>query len=279
MHGYKALHKDFTGLNGFQYEIGKSYELNDKLKICHKGFHFCKDLLDVYAYYPFKRDIKVVEIEAYGDIQQAGTQYATNKIKIIKEIRFPYFKMLKTFFIYRKKNIGIRNYGSSNLGSYNQGCGNIGFRNHGNYNNGWYNAGDNNIGDNNAGNGNIGSYNNGNNNSGWDNIGDFNFGTNNNGQNNFGHLNCGDNNVGICNSGQYCYGLFNTMPQKPMIFNQEVNMSMEEFHSLLKDNLDIFERVHDKCCSKEDIDFIKQLPNFDENIFKEIVGISIDDLI
>lgn len=69
------------------------------------------------------------------------------------------------------------------------------------------------------------------------------------------------------------------MPQKPMIFNQEVNIPMEEFHSLLKDNLDIFERVHDKCCSKEDIDFIKQLPNFDENIFKEIVGVPIDDLI
>lgn len=64
-----------------------------------------------------------------------------------------------------------------------------------------------------------------------------------------------------------------------MIFNQEVNMSMEEFHSLLKDNLDIFERVHNKCCSKKDIDFIRQLPNFDKNIFKEIVGMSIDDLV
>ena len=53
-------------------------------------------------------------------------------------------------------------------------------------------------------------------------------------------------------------------------------MSMEEFHSLLKD---IFERVHNKCCSKKDIDFIKQLPNFDANIFKEIVGIPIDDLV
>lgn len=85
--GYKAFHKDMTctmGKGKFQYEIGKTYEEEGLAEARRTGFHFCLVLEDVYRFYP--KDSRVCEIEALGDIEGDGLAYATNKIRIVREI-------------------------------------------------------------------------------------------------------------------------------------------------------------------------------------------------
>jgi hypothetical protein len=41
MKGYKAFNYDWTCMNSFQYLIGKTYQMNEDVKLCEKGFHFC----------------------------------------------------------------------------------------------------------------------------------------------------------------------------------------------------------------------------------------------
>ena len=52
--GYKIMNHDMTcdgGGNPFQYELGKTYEIEGEVKPCNNGFHFCKKLLDTLGYY------------------------------------------------------------------------------------------------------------------------------------------------------------------------------------------------------------------------------------
>jgi len=87
MRGYKAFNRDMTctmGRGVFQYEVGKTYEEEGYAQSRAKGFHFCLTLENVYKFYP--KDSIVCEIEALGDIEGDGLAYATNKIRIVKEI-------------------------------------------------------------------------------------------------------------------------------------------------------------------------------------------------
>ena len=87
MKGYKVFNSDWT-CRGFQYEVGKTYEMNKMPVICECGFHFCTDPKNCFRYYDFWGDIKFAEIEALGDIdmEYTGGKYCTNKIKIIREL-------------------------------------------------------------------------------------------------------------------------------------------------------------------------------------------------
>ena len=50
--GYKAFHNDMTCMNAFQYEVGKTYTMNDdEIALCESGFHFCVIPIDVLEYY------------------------------------------------------------------------------------------------------------------------------------------------------------------------------------------------------------------------------------
>lgn len=137
MKGYKAFNEDLT-CRGFQYEIGKTYEMEGKLIICKKGFHFCKTIGDTYKFYPMDGNTRICEIEALGAIAtENGTKFCTNKIKIVKEVT------------------------DSTLRKGNTGASNSGYCNSGNYNSGDHNSGDNNYGDYNSGDWNFSSYNSG----------------------------------------------------------------------------------------------------------------------
>ena len=87
MKGYKVFNSDWT-CRGFQYEAGKTYEMNKMPVICECGFHFCTDPKNCFRYYDFWGDIIIAEIEALGDIdmEYTGGKYCTNKIKIIREL-------------------------------------------------------------------------------------------------------------------------------------------------------------------------------------------------
>lgn len=100
----KGFEHDLT-CRGFQYEIGKTYTIEDKPKICEQGFHCCVKLSDVFAYYPIvewkpstendefmlktvstKNRYCIVEVLGDIDVDQHSSKLSTNKIKIILEL-------------------------------------------------------------------------------------------------------------------------------------------------------------------------------------------------
>lgn len=110
MYGYKGFDKDLK-CRQFQYEIGKTYEMEEEPILCERGFHFCEKLTDIAPYYPFtlydyvydhnSKNFKIKNrfrsanrycvVEAIGDIcedkeLQFVTKHATNRIRIVREL-------------------------------------------------------------------------------------------------------------------------------------------------------------------------------------------------
>ena len=140
MKGYKVFNKDWT-CRGFQYEVGKTYEMKENPVCCERGFHFCGKLIDCFGYYDFNSENKVAEIEALGTIDDSGDKekYCTNKIKIVRELTWhEVLDLVNT----GKDNTGRGNAGNWNAGNWNAGNWNAGNRNTGNENTGNWNTGD-----------------------------------------------------------------------------------------------------------------------------------------
>ena len=84
---YKGFNSDLT-CRGFQYKIGEKYSCDEKIILCEKGFHACKEPLDVLLYYD-KPDSRYCIVEQSGEIikcEHNNTKQVSSKIKIIKEI-------------------------------------------------------------------------------------------------------------------------------------------------------------------------------------------------
>ena len=144
MKGYKVFNSDWT-CRGYQYEVGKTYEIAESPKCCKVGFHFCERLVDCFNYYLFDQNNKVAKIEAIGEIDfdNTNSKCCTNKIVILKELTWAeVLDMCNT----GEGNSGKRNSGDCNSGCYNSGDYNIGDYNSGDYNIGYYNSGDYNSG-------------------------------------------------------------------------------------------------------------------------------------
>ena len=150
MKGYKVFNPDWT-CRGFQYEVGKTYETDDKLKICEKGFHFCKVAVDCFNYYQFDSNNKVAEVIAHGEVVEDGDKCVTNKLEIVREIEW--HEVLSIV------NTGKGNTGRGNTGHRNTGRGNTGHRNTGDWNTGDRNTGYRNTGNRNTGDRNTGDWN------------------------------------------------------------------------------------------------------------------------
>lgn len=206
MKGYKGFDSKWT-CKGFQYKVGETYEMDGEISLCERGFHFCKNLEDVFKYYPSGL---YAEVEALGDIVEdtdsTDSKCVTNKIKIVKQFTQ---QEVCDATCHGKNNTGIFNFGDDNKGSRNYGHENTGDANFGNRNLGSFNRGDDNSGRFNHGSANFGDRNYGYNNNGDYNYGHRNYGDNNHGSDNFGTLNFGDNNIGSENYGNMNTGLYN----------------------------------------------------------------------
>ena len=201
MIGYKATDMDGC-CRGFKFEVGKTYTKDtpkEELECCtDKVFHFCRELFAIEKESDYKfSESRLFEVIA-GDFVRDGDKYGTNALTILREIKGEEKQELI--------NSGNKNSGNRNSGDYNSGNRNSGYYNSGDRNSGNRNSGDYNSGDWNSGNCNSGDWNSGN-----FNLGDCNSGDYNSGDRNSGNWNSGDWNSGFFNSDEPCVRMFNKM--------------------------------------------------------------------
>ena len=274
MKGYKVFNKDWT-CRGFQYEVGKTYEMKEDPVCCKRGFHFCGKLINCFGYYYFDSENKVAEIEALGAIDDDGYEekYCTNKIKIVRELSWhEVLDLVNT----GKDNTGRKNTGNYNTGNYNTG----------NYNTGNYNTSNENTGDRNTGNENTGDRNTGDRNTGDWNSTDFSTGCFNTKEEKIRLFNKRSNwtyRDWRCSSARdlMCdcpYTKTVWINEKYMTDSEkEENPTWKRTGGYLK-TIEVTDEDKQKWWDNlddEDQEEIKSLPNFDKEIFKEITGIEV----
>ena len=162
--GFKVFNPDWTctpGSNFKQYTCPGIFEEDVDVKICNRGMHFCKNLVDCFKYQSFDPENKVAEVIAHGEIDERDNKCCTNKLEIVREI--PWSEVLER--VNQGKgctglcNTGNRNTGDCNTGNWNTGNWNTGNRNTGDWNTGDWNTGNWNTGNRNTGNRNTGDWN------------------------------------------------------------------------------------------------------------------------
>ena len=84
---YKAFNEDLT-CRDFQYEIGKTYTMDEKPIPCERGYHACPELEDVFGYYNPTNKIRICEVEMNGINIKHEDKIVTNSITILKEIDY-----------------------------------------------------------------------------------------------------------------------------------------------------------------------------------------------
>ena len=84
---YKGFDKDFK-CRGFQYEVGKTYEMDDNIKCCERGFHACESPMEVFEYYDMLTS-RFAEVEQFGKIDKENyaTKVCSSGIKIKAELK------------------------------------------------------------------------------------------------------------------------------------------------------------------------------------------------
>jgi len=303
MIGYKATDMDGC-CRGFKFEVGKTYTKDtpkEELECCtNKVFHFCRELFAIEKESNYKlSESRIFEVIA-GDYVRCGDKYGTNSLTILREIEGEEKQELINS---GNRNSGNRNSGNRNSGNWNSGNWNSGNWNSGNWNSGNCNSGNRNSGKRNSGNRNSGNWNSGNCNSGNCNSGNCNCGNCNSGYCNSGNCNSGNWNSGNCNS-----GFFNTDEPNIRMFNKETSMKRDDINIPFWCYFDLTVWVSDDTATekekeehKKEIEtcggFLKtleykeawklawnkasieerkqlfDLPNWDNEVFKEITGI------
>jgi hypothetical protein len=205
--GYKVFNSDWK-CRDYQFKVGKTFKHEGTIGLCEEGFHFCENAADCFSYYSFDPDNKIAEVEAIGNVENdGGDKSVTDELVIVREVTW---EEMLTMVNQGKGNSGLRNTGDCNTGDWNTGdC----------------NTGDWNTGDCNTGNRNTGDWN----------TGDWNTGDCNTGNRNTGDCNTGDWNTGDCNTGDWNLsdrnaGCFNTENHNPMFFDQESDISWNDWY-------------------------------------------------
>ncbi|EBR9315124.1 hypothetical protein D5C01_25635, partial [Salmonella enterica subsp. enterica serovar Muenchen] len=100
---YKGFKQNLTCC-GFQFEIGKTFEHEGKVKACSSGFHSCEYPLDCFSYYP-PAESRYAESVAEGDISRedgGDSKIASASITIKAELTMPEFVQRAIDWIWSK---------------------------------------------------------------------------------------------------------------------------------------------------------------------------------
>ena len=84
--GFKGFDKDLK-CRGFQYKVGKTYDLKGEVECCKRGFHFCENPLEVFYYYT-PNNSRFCQVEGGGSVDKSedDSKVATSHIHISEEI-------------------------------------------------------------------------------------------------------------------------------------------------------------------------------------------------
>lgn len=223
---------------GYQFNMTDTFVQEGDAVLCKNGFHFCNNVGDLFGYYNFDGNNRVFEIEYdENNVDIGEDKLCSNKIRFIRELAW--YEVLD-----------MANSGNRNGGYWNSGNHNSGYWNSGNRNSGYGNSGD---------------------------------------------CNSGNWNSGNYNSCGHSSGFFNSINENVYMFNKPTDMDYKAIFEKLCE-IDIFFDVI-LCYSdgeepkirtykeawkewynrqESNIDEkLKQLPNFDADVFEEITGLRI----
>ena len=84
---YKGFDKSLK-CRGFQYEVGKEYEMSGRITCCERGFHACESPLEVFDHYDMFTS-RFAKVEQSGEIdkEENSTKVCSSKIKVKAELK------------------------------------------------------------------------------------------------------------------------------------------------------------------------------------------------
>ena len=84
---YKGFDSSLS-CRGFQYEVGKEYEMDGRIECCERGFHACESPLEVFDHYDMLKS-RFAEVEQSGiiDREEDSTKVCSSRIKIKAELK------------------------------------------------------------------------------------------------------------------------------------------------------------------------------------------------
>ena len=84
---YKGFDENMQ-CRGFQYEVGKEYEMDGEIICCERGFHACKSPLEVWDHYDMLAS-RFAKVEQSGKIdkEENSTKVCSSHIKIKAELK------------------------------------------------------------------------------------------------------------------------------------------------------------------------------------------------
>ena len=84
---YKGFDSSLS-CRGFQYEVGKEYEIDGHIECCERGFHACESPLEVFDHYDMLKS-RFAEVEQSGTIdrEESSTKVCSSRVKIKAELK------------------------------------------------------------------------------------------------------------------------------------------------------------------------------------------------
>ena len=84
---YKGFDKNLK-CRGFQYEVGKEYEMSGRIACRERGFHACESPLEVFDHYDMLNS-RFAKVEQSGEIdkEENSTKVCSSKIKVKAELK------------------------------------------------------------------------------------------------------------------------------------------------------------------------------------------------
>ena len=107
MKGFKATRLDMK-CRDYQFSLG-THKHEGEIEPCQSGFHFCKNIEDIWAYYS-SNACRIFEVEATGETIENGDKVVTNEINFIREINYEDFIGHHNYWVRRvvaNKGIGL----------------------------------------------------------------------------------------------------------------------------------------------------------------------------